>query len=109
MSKKGKLKTLQGIGLKKLEAELYIYLTRNDHVTAAQLAWALRVEKSRVYRSVRNLERRKMLTVTNGCPNAYSATPFGEVLDVLIQMSKEDAQRIEENRERFLSEWKKLT
>ena len=97
------------MGLKRIDAELYVHLLQNNHATTAQLAFALRVDKRQIYRSAKRLEHKKMLTVTCGHPNFYSATPFGEVLDCAIQNSKEEAQRIEENRNRLLCEWKKLT
>ncbi len=108
MSKKGVLKKLQGVGLEKVDAELYFFLVQNDQATASQIAEALKVDKSRIYRSVKSLEHRKMLIITNGHPNSYSAAPINEVLDDLIEANKEDAERIEKNRNRFLSEWKKL-
>ncbi len=109
MSKKGALKKLQGVGLKKIDAELYFFLLQNDHSTASEMAEAMKINKPRIYRSAKSLKNRKMITVTYGYPNIYSATPISEVLDDLIEANKEDAKRIEKNRTRFLSEWKKLT
>ncbi len=108
LNKKGILNALQGVGLKKIDAELYLFLVQNDQATASQIAEALKADKTRIYRSVKSLEHRKMLIVTNGLPNTYSAAPISEVLDDLIEANKEDAKRIEKNRNRFLSEWKKL-
>ncbi len=73
------------------------------------MAKALKISKPLIYRSAKSLKNRKMITVTYGYPNTYSATPISEVLDDLIEANKEDAKRIEKNRTRFLSEWKKLT
>jgi sugar-specific transcriptional regulator TrmB len=47
-----------------------------------------------------------MVNVSQERPARFSAVSFDKVLDQFIKAKREDAQRIEENKEKILSIWR---
>jgi sugar-specific transcriptional regulator TrmB len=100
------LKMLESLGLKRLDAEVYVYLAQNDPQRAKDLAEALETYKRRLYRSLESLRRQGMVSASQERPALFSAVSFDKVLDQFIKANREEAQRIEENREQILQTWR---
>jgi sugar-specific transcriptional regulator TrmB len=105
MSREWMLKTLESLGLKHLDAEVYVYLAQNDPQKARDIAEALETYKRQLYRSLKSLQRKGMISASQERPARFSAVSFDKVLDQFIQANREEAQRIEENRDTLLSLW----
>jgi sugar-specific transcriptional regulator TrmB len=99
-------KTLESLGLKHLDAEVYVYLAQNEPQKARDIAEALETYKRQLYRSLKSLQRRGMVSASREHPVRFSAVSFDKVLDQFIQANREEAQRIEKNREQILSMWR---
>ena len=106
MSKEWMLKTLERLGLKHLDAEVYVYLVQNDPQKARDITEALETYKRQLYRSLRNLQRKGMVNASQERPARFSAVSFDKVLDQFIKANREDAERIEENKEQILLTWR---
>jgi sugar-specific transcriptional regulator TrmB len=100
------LKTLESFGLKHLDAEVYVYLVQNYPQKARDIAEALETYKRQLYRSLRKLQRKGMVSASQEHPARFSAVSFDKVLDRFIEANREEAQRIEENKEQILSMWR---
>jgi sugar-specific transcriptional regulator TrmB len=100
------LKTLESLGFKHLDAEVYVYLLQNDQQKAKDIAKALETCKRRLYRSLESLRRRKMVSASEECPARFSAISFDKVLDQFVKANREEAQFVEKNREQILSMWR---
>ena len=99
------VKTLESLGLKHLDAEVYVYLAQNDPQKARDLADALETYKRQLYRSLKSLQRKGMVSASQERPARFSAVSFDKVLDRFIQSNREEAQRVEQNKEKILSHW----
>ena len=106
MSKDWMLKTLEGLGLKHLDAEVYVYLAQNCPRKVRDLAEALEKYKRQLYRSLRKLQRKGMVTSSQDHPALFSAVSFDKILDQFIKTNREEAQRIEEDKEQILVMWR---
>jgi sugar-specific transcriptional regulator TrmB len=106
MSKEWMLKMLESLGLKHLDAEVYVYLAQNYPQKARDIAEALETYKRQLYRSLENLQRKGMVSASQERPARFSAVSFDKVLDQFIKANREEAQRIEENKEQILSMWR---
>jgi sugar-specific transcriptional regulator TrmB len=100
------LKTLESFGLKHLDAEVYVYLVQNYPQKARDIAEALETYKRQLYRSLRKLQRKGMVSASQERPARFSAVSFDKVLDRFIEANREEAQRIEENKQQILSMWR---
>jgi len=100
------LKTLENLGLKHLDAEVYVYLAQHDPQKAKDIAEALETYKQQLYRSLKNLQLKRMVSVSQEHPLSFSAVAFDEVLDSFIKANRETAQNIERNKDQILSIWR---
>jgi len=105
LSKEWMVKMLESLGLKHLDAEVYVYLAQNDPQKARDIAEALEAYKRQLYRSLKSLQRKGMVSASQERPARFSAVSFDKVLDQFIKANREEAQRIEENKEKILAHW----
>jgi sugar-specific transcriptional regulator TrmB len=105
LSKEWMLKTLESLGLKRLDAEVYVYLVQNNPQKARDLAKALETYKRQLYRSLRKLQRKGMVSASQERPASFSAVSLDKVLDHFSEASREAAQFIEDNKEQIISMW----
>jgi sugar-specific transcriptional regulator TrmB len=106
LSKEWMVKTLESLGLKHLDAEVYVYLAQNYPQKAKDISEALETYKRQLYRSLKSLQRKGMISASQERPARFSAVSFDKVLDQFIEANREEAQRIEENKEQILSMWR---
>jgi sugar-specific transcriptional regulator TrmB len=106
LSKEWMLKTLKSLGLKHLDAVVYVYLLQNDPQKARDIAEALETYKRQLYRSLKSLQRKGMVSASQEHPARFSAVSFDKVLDSFIISNRETAQYVEQNKEQILSFWR---
>ena len=106
MSKEWMLKTLESLGLKRLDAEVYVFLEERDPQKVRDIAEALEMYKRQLYRSLRSLQRIGMVSASQEHPARFSAVSFDKVLDSFIISNRETAQYVEQNKEQILSFWR---
>jgi sugar-specific transcriptional regulator TrmB len=105
LSKEWMLKTLESLGLKRLDAEVYVYLVQNNPQKARDLAKALETYERQLYRSLRKLQRKGMVSASQERPTYFSAVSLDKVLDRFSEANREAAQFIEDNKEQIISMW----
>ena len=106
LSNEWMLKTLESLGLRAKDVEVYVYLAQNCPQKARDLAKALETYRRQLYRSLRKLQRKGMVTASQDHPALFSAVSFDKILDQFIKTNREEAQRIEEDKEQILSMWR---
>jgi sugar-specific transcriptional regulator TrmB len=106
LSKEWMLKTLESLGLKRLDAEVYVYLVQNNPQKARDLAKALETYKRQLYRSLRKLQRKGMVSASQERPTYFSAVSLDKVLDRFSEANREAAQFIEDNKDQLISMWR---
>ncbi len=106
MAKEWIVKTLENLGLRRLDAEVYVYLVQSEPQKAKNIAEALETYERQLYRSLKNLQRRGMISASQERPAQFSAVSFDKVLDQFIEANRGEAQRIEKNREQILWMWR---
>jgi sugar-specific transcriptional regulator TrmB len=100
-------KALVDLGLSETDAQVYVYLATKGPAKARNLIHNTSVTKRQIYRSLKKLQNRGVITSNDECPPAeFSALPFEEVLDMLIEMKQEQAQKIKKIRNELLSSWR---
>jgi sugar-specific transcriptional regulator TrmB len=96
------IKALIDLGLSRSDAELYVYLEKKGPQKALDLAKALNINKPKIYDSLRNLQTKGLVTKVH---TIFSALPFEEALNLLINMKKDQAQTMHEDKEELLTTW----
>ncbi len=96
------IKALIGLGLSRLDAEVYVYLAKKAPRKVVTLAKALNLSRKKIYDSLKNLQTKGLVSKDR---SIFSALPFEEALSLLIEMEKEQAQAMQESKEELLASW----
>lgn len=102
MSLERVIKALIGLGLSRVDAEVYVYIAKKGPQTAVDLARALNYDKQKINASLRNLQTKELVTKDR---TIFTAIPFEEALELLIKMENEQAQVMHESKEELLVTW----
>jgi sugar-specific transcriptional regulator TrmB len=100
------LKTLVNLGFGKCDAEVYVFLSEMGPQEGKVIADALKLPKQQLYRSLKNLQFRGMVSASLRQSARFSATPLEKVIDSLIEAKKEQAVALQESKEQLLSSWR---
>lgn len=100
------MKALKGLGLSNIDAQVYVFLAKDGLHSERKIAEMLELQERQVYRSLKNLQRIEIVKAIGEQPMQFSAVPFEEVIDLFIEVKKEQAKNMQENREELLSSWK---
>jgi sugar-specific transcriptional regulator TrmB len=93
------IKALVGLGLSRVDAELYVYLAKKGPQKMVDLAKALAYNKAKIYSSLRNLQTKKLVGKN---PPMFCALPFEEALELLINSKKEQTEAMIEYKKEHL-------
>jgi len=102
------LKALVSLGLSQTDAQIYIYLAAEGPAKARNIINDLTINKRQIYRSLKRLQNKGITIANDERPFEFSAVPFEEVLDLLMEIKKEQAQTLQESKKEFLSSWRKI-
>jgi sugar-specific transcriptional regulator TrmB len=102
------LKTLVSLGLTRLDAKVYILLAKRGPIKARDATKALKIPKQRLYPIIKNLQSKGIVNSTLERPARFSAVEFEKVLDLFLKAKMEQAQRMRQNMDELLSDWKSI-
>jgi sugar-specific transcriptional regulator TrmB len=98
-------KALIDLGLSEFEAQVYMFLETKGAAKARRIAASLQINRTQVYRILKRLQDKKIIKTIVGCPTKFSALPFEEALNLLIQHKKKNAKKAQNNKKELLSDW----
>ncbi len=108
MSQERILKSLAEFGLKNTDAKVYLYLATKGARNTGEMVEALNLPKQRIYKSLRRLCSREIVSVAPVRPKEYSAVVLSQLIELLLKAKIKEANGIEENRDEILSYWQSL-
>jgi HTH-type transcriptional regulator, sugar sensing transcriptional regulator len=103
------LKTLEGFGLSRTDAEVYVYLAKKGSKKGRELANALQITKQQLYPALTNLKNKGIVTVSRERPTLFSAVAFEKVLELLITIKMDQAKAIKETKKELLNSWRSIS
>ncbi len=109
MSQEKVLKTLESLGLAKLDAQVYIFLGKKGPQKGKDIAKALKMPKQHLYIILKNLQSKGIVNATLERPARFSVLPFEKTLDLFVKAKIEEAQRIEGGKDEILSDWQSIS
>lgn len=83
---------LKRLGLTEYEAKVYVNLARGDPKTAGELSFISGVPRTKLYGSLRGLERKGLVKILHDKPERFGASSPSEFLFPLAENSVKDAQ-----------------
>jgi sugar-specific transcriptional regulator TrmB len=102
------LDTLVSLGLTQTDAQVYVFLAKKGPHRKKDLADALKLTKQQLYRSLKSLLAKGMVSATRERPAQFSAVSLEKVLDQFMKARKEQAKALKASRKELLSTWRSL-
>ncbi len=99
------LKTLGTLGFTETDVQVYVHLALEGPQQARSIAEVLKIYKRKLYRELRKLQNKGMVSASQEHPAQFSAVSFDKILDLLIKTHLKEAQRIEQDKEEILIQW----
>lgn len=113
MSQEQVIETLMSFELTRMDAQVYILLAKRGPMKAIEVGKALKASKPQLYRSLKVLESKGIVSATLEHPAKFSALPFEKALDLLakakMKKALEEAQRIQETKQDILANWQDIS
>ena len=103
------LRTLEGFGLKSIDAEVYVYLAKKGPQKRINIADVLKISKRHLYPILKTLQDKGLVTASPEHPALFSALAFEKALDLIVEANMEQAKAIKETKEELLSNWRNMT
>ena len=108
MSKERIIKALKGLGFSNIDIQVYIFLAIEGPHKVKKITVALNLQENKVYGSLKDLQSLEIVKASIEHPLEFIALPFEEVLDLFIEVKKEQAKTMKQSKEELLSTWKTL-
>ncbi len=102
------IKTIMGLGLSEVDAQVYVFLALNGPHKAREITRKMSLYKKQLYHSLKNLQDKDVVKASFDYPAVFSAIPFEVVLDLLADIKNEQAQALLEVKEGLLSSWRNI-
>ncbi len=102
MSLERVIKALISLGLTRTEAEIYVYISKKGPQKVVDLVGTLNYSKHEISTSLKNLIIKELI---NKDGISFSALPFEEALELLINREKEQANFMEKSKNELLVSW----
>jgi len=109
LSLKRVTQALVSLGLSQTEARIYVFLEKTGSHKDVEIANALKLHGKELISCLKSLQDKKIVEVSAQQTSEFSAVPFKEVIDILIELKKEQAQSLQERKMELLSIWQTMT
>jgi sugar-specific transcriptional regulator TrmB/pimeloyl-ACP methyl ester carboxylesterase len=96
-------------GLTSKEADIYIFLAKHVILTAGEIAKQTKIARSLVYRILKKLQAKGLVEPTLESPTRFMAVPFDKALDLIINSRKQEALKVEREKQGLLEDWKTIS
>ncbi len=108
MSQEKVLKTLGDFGLTTLDSKVYVYLAKSGPKKGNEISKAVKIQKQQLYRSLKKLQSKAIVSATLEHPTRFSAVSFEQVIDLFVRAKLEEAQSIQHEKGELLSSWEEI-
>ena len=109
MSKERIIKTLKRFGLSDVDTRVYVFLAKKGPHKLRDIALILNQRESNIHKSLKALLKLNVIKASSEYPLEVMAVPFEEVINLIIEIKKEQAKTLQASKEELLSSWKSLT
>ena len=108
MSKERIKKALKWFGFSNICTRVYVFLATEGPHNVREISTAMNLQESEVYGILKDLQSIEIVKVSIEQSLEFIALPFEEVLDLFIEVKKEQAKKLEKSKEELLSSWKTM-
>jgi sugar-specific transcriptional regulator TrmB len=105
LSKEQIIKALRGLGLSSVDVQVYVFLASKGPHEMREITSVLNLSEDKVHGSLKELLSISIVKPSIEHPLEFNAMPFEEVIDLFIDVKKEQAKNIRESKKKLLSNW----
>lgn len=109
MSKEWMQKTLMDLGFSEKDSRVYIFIAAEGPKRAKDIAEALNLDSSQLYRILKRLQIRGLVNASSDYPAYFSAVIFDKVLELLVEAKREQHKALLASKKSLLSTWRSIT
>jgi predicted transcriptional regulator len=102
-------KALKTFGLSTIDIPVYIFLAKTGPCRTQKIEKDLKLEKGALDKSLKDLSNLGIITFSIKDPSKFTAMPFEDVISLIIEIKKEQAETLKATKEELLSAWRSLT
>ena len=99
---------LERLGIRRVDAEVYIHLEARGPKKGRELSKELRMNKQPLYRSLKRLRKKGLVKASLKRPASFTAVTIEDVLDSFGEAKLEEARVIKEKKDELLARWQSL-
>ena len=99
------IKTLIGLGLSNIEAEIYVHLAAIGPATVRNIIRGQTFDKRQTYRSLKTLQQKGIVSGNQEYPEEFSAVSFEQALDLLLEVKRELAKSLEASKAELIADF----
>jgi len=100
---------LKGLGLSNIDTQVYVFLSKQGPHKMREVALALNLHEKKVHTSLKDLQGKNIVIASIQYPLEFMAVPFEEVINLFIEIKKEQAKAMEQVKKELLYNWRKIT
>ena len=90
---------LSEFGLSQNQSRVYLYLVKFGSTTAPNLSKSLNIPRTEIYAILKILQKKRCIETKNEKPLKFSSIPFEDFLETVINLKKNEIQKLEETLE----------
>jgi len=109
LSKERTINALKGLGLSTIDTQVYVLLAKDGPHKIKEIASALNLHERKIHRSLKDLQSISIVKASIEYPLEFMAVPFEEVINLIIEVKKEQAKTLRESKKELLSSWRSIT
>jgi predicted transcriptional regulator len=109
MSEERIIEALKGFGLSVIDTRVYLFIAKKGaraSCSIREIAKELNLNPRILDKSLKDLSNLGIIHFSIKDPSNFTAMPFEDVIDLFIDVKKEQAKTMQESREELLSNWK---
>ena len=105
MSETQIIKALKSLGLSNVDVQVYVFLASKGPHKMREIASILNLCEEKINKSLKELQSISIIKPSIEYPLEFNAIPFEEMIDLFIEVKKEQAKNIQNSKKKILSNW----
>ena len=108
MSLERVISAFESMGLKKGDAQVYVYLAKKGPCEEKDLADTMKLTKRKLCPIIERLLAKGMIKINPEFSIQYSAVPLEKVLDMLLKENEQGTKALRASREELVLRWRSI-
>ena len=105
MSMERVIEALVNLGLTRIEAELYVYLSKKGPLNKFELKNSIQISENKLVSPLNNLNKKGLIKKSKEHPVQFFALTFEKAIEVLSEINVEKTNTIKKSKNTLMDNW----